>query len=71
MPSAKMESCSSAPPLKMLNSVKTLPSSPWKVCRITSASMPGVAIFAPTRYTASIPRVNRMRRCSSGILPMF
>src|SRR5262245_50365516 len=71
MPSAKIESCSSAPPLNRLNRLRNDPDCACMIWRITLRSTPGVVMKMPTRYTASIPNENSRRLRRSGILKMF
>ena len=49
MPSAKIESCSSAPPENMLNSPKNVPCSARRTPCITLGSTPGVDDDTPMR----------------------
>src|SRR5262245_26227981 len=71
MPSAAIENCSSAPPDSRL----TKPSTESRICSKNSASalpsMPGVGMTTTARYTASMAKVNRSRRRSSGMRPAF
>jgi hypothetical protein len=49
MPSAKIESCSSAPPEKRLKRPNIVPPICSKKFRITSGLIPGVTTCAPSR----------------------
>ena len=49
MPSAKIDSCSIAPPEKMFIRPKTVPEASSKNCWMTDVLMPGVATAQPIR----------------------
>src|SRR5215469_933413 len=68
MPSAKIDSFSSAPPLNRLISWKTPLPLRLFVQRLTFLyDTPGAGRVAPIRYTTMIPRVNRIFLRRSGV----
>src|SRR5438067_2541833 len=76
MPKEKTAQCSKAPPAKILNSAATPPEldlaiSDWNHSLRTCALTPGIVMAAPARTITNMPRVNRIRCRSSGILKML
>src|SRR5215467_14186806 len=72
MPSVKIENCWSAPPENMLNMPRNEPVPPRVTTWFISTRFtPGTVMNTPTRYTARMNNVNKIRRRSSGTLPMF
>src|SRR3982751_2345368 len=70
IPSAKMESCSRAPPVKRLKRLRKPPLDSMAFF-ITTRFTPGAVTKTPTRYTARQKRVKRSRLRSSWILNRF
>src|SRR5690242_2720294 len=66
MPSAKIVKRRSCPPLNRSTKPRKVPRFCSKNCCSRSALIPGVGMCPPRRYTASSPRVNRMRLRRSG-----
>src|ERR1041384_6169904 len=72
MPSVKIENCWSAPPENMLNMPRNEPDPPRVTTWLISTRFtPGTVMNTPIRETARMNNVNKIRRRSSGTLPMF
>src|SRR5688572_28455540 len=71
MPSAKIVSLDSDPPEKISRNPGSAPPCFCRNSESASPLIPGVGIWAPTRYSTSIPSVNRMRVRCSGIFRIF
>ena len=67
MPSAKIEKFSSAPPENMLNIPNRVPAFWAKKLARASLLMPGVGIWTPILYTASMMMVKKILLRSSGM----
>src|SRR5688500_5123942 len=71
MPKAKIVRRRNMPPLNMSMKPKNVLEFCWKNASSLFASIPGVGICAPRRYTASKPSVKNTRRRRSGTRKMF